>query len=66
MATRAARYKCVQGAYKVFESDGVTEIATYKTHSIHGNNTERQTDESGTYDDVEESFTFSNGDVIYL
>ena len=66
MATRVARYKCVAGAYKVFEDDGTTEIAVYKTHSIHGNNAERQLDEQGTYDDVSQTFTFSNGDVIHL
>lgn len=66
MATRPARYKCVLGGYKVFEVDGTTEITTYKEQNIHGNNAERQTDVEGVYDDVAETLTFPNGDVIHL
>lgn len=66
MATRTAYYMCVSKAYKVFESDKTTEIATYKTHDIHGNDSEVGTESQGTYDDVANTFTFGNGDVIYL
>lgn len=66
MATRTAYYKCVLGAYKIFEADGVTEIATYKTHEIHGNNLERQVSDEGTWDDEAMTFTWPNGDIIYL
>lgn len=66
MATRPARYRCVQGAWKIFEIDGTTEIVTYREQSIHGNNAERQTDVEGVYDDVAETLTFPNGDVINL
>lgn len=66
MATRTAYYICVSGAYKVFESDKTTEIGTYKTHNLHGNDIEIGTEARGTYDDSDETFTFDEGGVIQL
>lgn len=66
MATRKAYYICKSDAYKVFESDKTTLVATYKTHDIPADNAEIGDESQGTYDDVANTFTFSTGQVIEL
>ena len=66
MATRTAYYICKSDAYKIFESDKTTLIATYKTHDLSGDDVEIDGEVQGTYDDVANTFTFDDGGLLDL
>lgn len=66
MATRTAYYICKSDAYKVFESDKTTLIATYKTHDLASDDVEIDEEVQGIYDDVANTFTFDDGGLLDL
>jgi len=66
MATRVAYYICKSDAFKVFESDKTTLIATYKTHDLASDDVEIDEEVRGVYDDVAETFTFDDGGELNL
>lgn len=63
---RTAYYICTGSSYCVVESDMVTEIAQYKECSLPSGDIEIGDSSAGTYDEVNNTFTFDYGVTIEL
>ena len=63
---RTAYYICTGSSYCVVESDMVTEIAQYKECSLPSDDVEVGDSSVGTYDEVNNIFTFHYGVTIEL